>query len=107
MSFWSRIFKRNTEVNSVTTVQSDLVEETVQEEVVLCETVQKEMVTEVQNVIEEYEIAFSLSTKEEQERIVEFIRPITDRWQVINLKLSYRVSLQKRRKKWWFCCRLL
>ncbi len=93
MSFWSRIFKRNTEVNSVTIVQSDLVEETVQEEVVLCETVQKEMVTEVQNVIEEYEIAFSLSTKEEQERIVEFIRPITDRWQVINLKLSYGVRV--------------
>lgn len=37
---------------------------------------------------------FSLSSKEEQKRIMDFIHPITDIWQIQNLEMSYGVRVE-------------
>lgn len=71
MAFWDKIFKRNREDTNISNAP-------------------------VQNLEKKnYHVFFSLSTEEEQNRVKEFIRPITDKWQVMNLKLAYGVRVEK------------
>lgn len=61
MAFWDKFFKKNNIDTNVPLPQ-------------------------VQNIEEKtYQVLFSLSTEEEQSRVKDFIRPITDKWQVMNL----------------------
>lgn len=41
-----------------------------------------------------YHVYFSLSTADEQKRVIDFIRPINNKWQVMNLKLAYGVRVE-------------
>ena len=70
MAFWDKFFKKNNIDTNVPLPQ-------------------------VQNIEEKtYQVLFSLSTEEEQSRVKDFIRPITDKWQVMNLKLAYGVRVE-------------
>lgn len=83
MAFWDKLFKKKEE-NIVT---APLAKEPQQAKV------DKALLPSEVNT--KYSAYFSLSTQEEQKRIIEFIRPITDKWQVMNLKLSYGVRVEK------------
>ena len=69
MAFWDKIFRKNTNVNLSIDIPTTLETET-------------------------YKVYFSLATVEEQKRVIDFIRPITDKWQVMNLKLAYGVRVE-------------
>ena len=71
MAFWGKIFKKNNSDKNTSNIP-------------------------VQNLEEKnYHAFFSLSTQEEQNCVKEFIRPITDKWQIMNLKLAYGVRVEE------------
>lgn len=87
MAFWDKVFKRTKEDKSMAFHQAN---NAMQTKWVM--PVDETMSIETAKI--EYKPHFSLLSEEEQKRVINFIRPITDRWQVMNLKLSYGVRVE-------------
>lgn len=86
--FLDKVFKRTKEDKSIALHQANNAIQT-------NEDMSVGAATPVETVKIEYNPHFSLLSKEEQKQVIDFIRPITDRWQVMNLKLSYGVRMEK------------
>lgn len=83
MAFWDRIFKRKND-DTAHVHNSEQVNKDGNISIPYVRDIEKK----------KYHVAFSLSTEEEQNTVKEFIRPITDKWQVINLKLAYGIRVE-------------
>ena len=88
MAFWDKIFRKNTNYrNDIYTHEQKSVQAETDANISILQVPDLEKKT--------YQVSFDLSTEEEQNRVKEFIRPITDKWQVMNLKLAYGVRVEK------------
>ncbi len=86
MAFWDKFFKRNNDdISHIHVQKQELINKGVDISVSHAQDIEKET----------YHVFFSLSTEEEQNSVRDFIRPITDKWQVMNLKLAYGVRVEK------------
>lgn len=88
MAFWNKLFKKQEEKNRFVHPTKDNVE-------MIDVAVGKEETMGTICDKKEYSPCFSLLTEEEQRCVVEFICPITDKWQIMNLKLAYGVRIEK------------
>ena len=87
MAFWDKLFKKQEEKNIFVQSTKDNVEM-----IDLSVGKDEAMGTICDN--KEYSPCFSLLTEEEQKYVIEFIRPVTDKWQIMNLKLAYGVRME-------------
>ncbi len=92
MSFWNKLFKgpKEKDIN-----KKQKIEQTEgQIKIPISLPTQAENTVSCTLEVKKYDLSFSLSSEEEQRRIVDFIRPVTNQWQLMSLQLSYGVRVK-------------